>query len=68
MSTADLEEPLTPSHLIVGRRLMNTPDYSTCESEDEDSTFEVSCDTLTRRASILTHQLINSGVGGNVSI
>ena len=50
MSTADLEEPLTPSHLIVGRRLMNTPDYSTCESEDEDSTFEVSCDTLTRRA------------------
>ena len=57
MSTTDLEEPLTPSHLIVGRRLMNTPDYSTHESDEDDNTYEVNCDTLTRRAKHLNSSI-----------
>ena len=28
MSADDLEEPLTPYHLIVGRRLMTAPDHA----------------------------------------
>ena len=27
ISSADYEEPLTPSHLVFGRRLLNLPDY-----------------------------------------
>ena len=27
VSSADFEKPLTPSHLVVGRRLLNLPDY-----------------------------------------
>ena len=27
LSTDDLEEPLTPSHLLVGRRLLDMPDH-----------------------------------------
>ena len=30
VSSADFEEPLTPSHLVVGRRLLNLPDYLGC--------------------------------------
>ena len=33
----DLEQPLTPSHLMVGRRLLSLPDYLTyLEPEDDD--------------------------------
>ena len=46
MSADDLEEPLTPSHLMVGRRLMNAPDHNCLESGD----FEVTPKSLTRRA------------------
>ena len=44
LSPDDLEEPLTPSHLIVRRRLRNAPDYS-CQESDE---FEVNPNVLTR--------------------
>ena len=27
VSAEDIEEPLTPSHLIVGRRILNLPDH-----------------------------------------
>ena len=46
VSTEDVEEPLTPSHLIVGRRLMDVPEPH-CPEPDE---FEVNCDTITKRA------------------
>ena len=41
ISADDLEEPLTPSHLLIGRRLMNFPDHllaanQEIESDDED--------------------------------
>ena len=44
----DLEEPLTPSHLISGRRLLSMPD-ATRSGTDNSSTHE----TVTRRARYL---------------
>ena len=59
ISSTDYEEPLTPSHLVVGRRLLNLPDYlgHICDPGDED--FEVNASQLTKRvkhlASVLNH-------------
>ena len=59
ISSTDLEEPLTPSHLLVGRQLLNLPDYLgyVCDPGDED--FEVNNSQLKRRmkhlASVLSH-------------
>ena len=46
LSTDDLEEPLTPSHLLVGRRLLDMPDHI-CDKPEE---FEATPDLLTKRA------------------
>ena len=59
VSATDVKEPLTPSHLILGRRLLSLPDYLgySCEPGDED--FEVSASKLTKRmkhfASVFNH-------------
>ena len=59
VSATDIEEPLTPSHLIVGRKILSLPDYLgyVCDPGDED--FEVSASQLTKRmkhlASVLNH-------------
>ena len=59
ISSADYEEPLTPSHLVVDRRLLNLPDHLgyVCDPRDED--FEVNASHLMRRikhpAGILNH-------------
>ena len=59
ISSTDYEEPLTPSHLVVGRRLLNLPDYlgHVCDPGDED--FEVNASQLMKRvkhlASVLNH-------------
>ena len=45
LSSDDLEEPLTPSHLLSGRRLMNLPDHLCPEPEE----FEADSSLLTRR-------------------
>ena len=44
MSATDLDEPITPSHLIRGRCLLDLPDYLCVNQEDEDynSTFSMS--------------------------
>ena len=44
MSARDLDEPITPSHLILGRRLLNLPDCLCVNQEDEDynSTYSMS--------------------------
>ena len=47
VSTEDLEEPLTPSHLICGYRILSLPDVPFNE-DDED--YGVSVSDLTRRA------------------
>ena len=45
----DLEEPLTPSHLIVGHRLRDTPGPHCPDLEE----FEMNCDVATKRARYL---------------
>ena len=49
----DCEEPLTPSHLIVGRRLWSLPDDLTHSEDAEDPDFELSDEVLQRRAKYL---------------
>ena len=51
MSASDLEEPLTPSHLIVGRRLMDLPNDV---GNDSDVEFDVDSSALTKRARYLS--------------
>ena len=60
ISSTDLEEPLTPSHLLVGQQLLNLPDYLgyVCDPGDED--FEVNDSQQLKRimkhlASVLGH-------------
>ena len=36
VSTEDLKEPLTPSHLLMGRRVLSLPDPSYVHPEDDD--------------------------------
>ena len=52
VSSRDLEEPLTPSHLLVGRRLLNIPDYTPNRPEvDED--YIATPETLSKRVQFL---------------
>ena len=55
----DLEKPLTPSHLVVGRRLLSLPDHLTYLEPKEDEDFELTKESLQRRAkhlnSVLNH-------------
>ena len=46
VSSDDLEEPLTPSHLLTGHRLLSLPDHP---AEEEDPDFEITPSTITRR-------------------
>ena len=59
LNSGDTEEPLTPSHLLVGRRILNLPDNLTHFEEESDGDFEVTDETLQRRAkhlsSVLNH-------------
>lgn len=59
VSASDIEEPLTPSHLIVGRRLLNLPDNLNCLQDPDDEDFEIDASKLTRHmkhlASVLNH-------------
>ena len=49
MSSGDLEEPLTPSHLIVGRRLLNLPDNICYSSTTDEFTVNTSPFLLNKR-------------------
>ena len=57
-SSADIEEPLTPSHLLVGKRLLSLTDDLTY-LEDDDPDFEISTESLQARVrylnSVLNH-------------
>ena len=44
----NIEEPLTPSHLLVGRRLLSLPDDLT-HLQDEDEDFELTSESLRGR-------------------
>ena len=50
VTSSDLEEPLTPSHLMYGRRIMSLPD---CLIDDEDE--EVDNEALNSRLKYLNH-------------
>ena len=57
-SSADVKEPLTPSHLLVDRRLLSLPDGLTY-LEDDDSDFELTTESMQARVryinSVLNH-------------
>ena len=59
LSSDDVEEPLTPSHLLVGHRILNLPDHLNYHEEDGDEEFQITDETLQRRAkhlsSVLNH-------------
>ena len=54
VSAEDIEEPLTPSHLIVGRRILNLPDHIGDLDDEEFSTDSVQ---LTKRVKHLNNTL-----------
>ena len=57
ISGDDVEEPLTPSHLLLGRRVLSLPDHLgyLCDLEDEE--FAVDPVQLTRRVRYLNNAL-----------
>ena len=52
-----MEEPLTPSHLLVGRRILNLPDHLGHLNELNDEDFSVDPMLLTRRVKHLNNTL-----------
>ena len=46
VTSDDIEEPLTPSHLLVGRRVLSLPDNLSYQGEITDSDFEVTPTSL----------------------
>ena len=58
ISSSDLEEPLTPSHLLMGRRVLNMPDQLGVQRDDpDDEDFTVGPDTLSDRVKRLNAAL-----------
>ena len=56
LSEDDIEEPLTPSHLIIGRRISSLPD-NLCVPEEDDN-FEVTAHFLNKRVQSL-HRILD---------
>ena len=48
----DLEEPLTPSHLILGRGILKLPEFE--EDKEDDKDFDDNPDTALRRLQYLS--------------
>lgn len=49
ISSSDLDEPLTPSHLLIGRRVLTLPDNLGCLSDPGDEEFTVGPSQLNDR-------------------
>ena len=57
LTSDDLDQPLTPSHLLYGRRLLNMPDCNDPDEADED--YNAGPEVLTRRITYLDRTLNN---------
>ena len=57
ISSSDLEEPLTPSHLMIGRRILNLPDNLGYLLDPGDEEFTVDPTQLRKRAKYLSNTL-----------
>lgn len=57
ISSDDLEEPLTPSHLLIGRRALTLPDNMCYGTEDDD--IEVTTNLLNKRMKYISTILDN---------
>ena len=55
-TSEDIEEPLTPSHLLVGRRLLSLPDNLTY-LQDNDPDFEPTTEPMQARVQYLNNVL-----------
>ena len=53
VSSDDLEEPLTPSHLLVGRRLLNLPDDLLYSEQLDDEDYSLNPEVITKRMKFL---------------
>ena len=51
VTSDDVEEPLTPSHLLIGRRVLSLPDDLSYQGEITDSDFEVTPTSLVKESS-----------------
>ena len=57
LSSEDLKEPLTPSHLLAGRRVLSLPDGSGTDTDINDDNFTVGPKDLNSRLQLLTRAL-----------
>ena len=57
VSSDDMEEPITPSHLIVGRRILDLPDNFDYVCDLNDSKFTLDTNQATNRVKHLNHVL-----------
>ena len=57
VSTGDTEEPLTPSHLLIGRRVLSLPDHLGHLYDPGDEDFNIDATQLTRRMKHLSNTL-----------
>ena len=57
VSTEDMEEPLTPSHLLVKRRTLSLPDITLHKIDEGDYNAELTPNTLNRRMNHLRKTL-----------
>ncbi len=53
VSSEDIEEPLTPAHLLSGRRILSLPERHRENPEDEDFEVDLSTDDLSKRVRYL---------------
>ena len=53
VSSEDVEEPLTPAHLLSGRRILSLPDHYRERITDEDFEFDLSTNDLCKRVRYL---------------
>ena len=57
MSANDLDEPLTPSHLLIGRRVLSLPDNLGYMRDPDDEDFAINSTRLDKRMNHLGNTL-----------